>query len=286
MISDKELRDAARRYEKARLRTLPEPEDCAAVFSPDFERKMKKLISRTDHPIRHWLLRLFWILPVLLAAGLIAAAILPAKPAEEPPVPPETGASASSAEPLSPPAVSQEPKPAAQTIVYRPTWLPEGCEEDREALYETEGMIVYRTPGGTEAVFLYDLTGGMREAEGREVPVGNGSGTFLPGENKKELNELFWADEGAGVSFWLSAPFGEEDLIRVAESVKAQNSLKKFFKKISNQVSKIAMFQTPNRVEGRISKGGGHHGRTEEPQPSARGPDRPAVRPPHRPALR
>lgn len=220
MISDKELREAARQYEQALLRALPEPEDCEAAFSPDFERKMKKLIFRVDHPIRYWLRRL---LPVLLAVGLAAAALLLAKqaPAEEPPVQTQTEPPAASAEP-SPPGESQEP--AARAIVYRPTWLPEGCEWDRETLYENEGMIVYRTPGGGEAVFLYDLTGGGPEnpGGGREVPVGDGIGTLLLGRNKEALNELFWADEGAGVSFWLSAPFGEEDMVHVAESVRAE----------------------------------------------------------------
>lgn len=229
MISDKELREAARRYEKALLRTLPEPEDCEAAFSPGFERKMKKLIFRTDHPIRYWLLRLLWLLLALLIVGAAAAAMLLPKQAEEPPVSPETGAPAVSAEPSSPsaelsspPEESQGPEPAAQAVVYRPTWLPEGCEWDREALYENEGMIVYRTPDGTEAVFCYDLTGGSMGAEGGEVPVGDGTGVLLLGPNKEELNELFWSDETAGVSFWLSAPFEEEDMIRVAESVKAE----------------------------------------------------------------
>ncbi|MDE7170722.1 MAG: DUF4367 domain-containing protein [Oscillospiraceae bacterium] len=224
MISDKELREAARRYEKALLRTLPEPEDCEATFSPGFERKMKKLIFRTDHPIRYRLLWLLGILLALLAVGLVAAAILPAKHVyvKEPPVHTERSAPTAPAEPSSPLAESQGPEPAARTIVYRPTWLPEGCEWDREALYENEGMIVYRTPGGTEAMFLYDLTGAKMEVEGKEVTVGDGTGILLLDQNKEELNELFWSDEENGVSFWLSAPFEEEDMIRVAESVKAE----------------------------------------------------------------
>ena len=224
MISDKELREAARRYEKALLRTLPEPEDCEAAFSPDFERKMKKLILRTDHPVRYWLPWLLGLLLALLAVGLAVIARLSAKQVyvKEPPPRTERPASTASAEPSSPPAESQGPEPAARAIVYRPTWLPEGCEWDREALYENEGMIVYRTPGGTEAVFCYDLTGAEMGAEGKEVAVGDGTGRLLLGENKEELNELFWFDEEVGVSFWLSAPFEEEDMIRVAESVKAE----------------------------------------------------------------
>ncbi len=51
MISDKRLREAARQAEKNLLAVLPEPEDCEATFSPEFKRKMKKLIRCTDHPI-------------------------------------------------------------------------------------------------------------------------------------------------------------------------------------------------------------------------------------------
>ena len=234
MISDNELREAARQYEKALLAALPEPEDCTAVFSPGFERKMKKLIFRTDHPVRFWLFRLIWPLLALLAAGLAVTAMLPAKQAGLPPAHPETEAPTASAELLSPsaepaaqtaepePEATTEPEPAAvQAIVYRPTWLPEGCGWNREALYDNEGMIVYRTTDGTEAVFHYDLTGAEMEAEGKEVPVRDGTGTLLLDRNKKELNELFWSDETTGVSFWLSAPFAEEDMIRVAESVEA-----------------------------------------------------------------
>ena len=53
MISDKQLREAACQAEKNLLASLPEPENCKAVFSPGFRRKMQKLVHRTDHPIRY-----------------------------------------------------------------------------------------------------------------------------------------------------------------------------------------------------------------------------------------
>lgn len=207
-MSDKELQDAARKCEKALLADLPEPEDCPDTFSRGFERRMKRLIFRVDRPVRFWLLRL---LPVLLAAGITAAAVL---------LPPKEAEPAPSPEPPAP--VEQEPAPAPapeepETIVYRPTWLPEGCAWDRETLYDGEGMIVYRTPSGAEAVFFYSLGGETEEHEGETVPVGDGTGTLLLGRSKGELNELFWSEEG--VSFWLTAPFTREDLVRVAESV-------------------------------------------------------------------
>lgn len=219
MISDRELQEAARKCEKSLLAAMPEPADCPAAFSRGFERKMKKLILRVDHPVRFWLPRL---LPVLLAAGIAAALLLP-KGTVEGPVPPPTPPAAVEQEPAPVPAPVPAPESPAEepeTIVYRPTWLPEGCQWDREAIYGSEGMIVYQTPGGDEAVFFYDLSGRAEEYDGQEVPVGSGTGTLLLGRSKGKLNELFWS--GEGVSFWLTAPFSGEDLVRVAESVEKE----------------------------------------------------------------
>ena len=79
MISDKELQEAARRYEKALLAGLPEPEECPAVFSPAFERKMKKLIFRVDHPVRFWMRLLLPVLVVLCGGIGFLAGFLTAR---------------------------------------------------------------------------------------------------------------------------------------------------------------------------------------------------------------
>ena len=54
MISDKDLYEAARKVDEAILASLPKPEECEATFSRRFERKMKKIIRRVDHPVRYW----------------------------------------------------------------------------------------------------------------------------------------------------------------------------------------------------------------------------------------
>ena len=47
MISEERLRTAARAVSQAMIDSLPEPEDCHHDFSPEFERKMKKLLRRS-----------------------------------------------------------------------------------------------------------------------------------------------------------------------------------------------------------------------------------------------
>lgn len=217
MISEQDLRDAARRLEKAALDALPEPKDCPAQFSKPFERKMKRLIFRTDHPVLCLLLRL---LPVLLVLLLLRCCLFRPEPAPTPPpavTPTETPA----------PSTPAPSAPAAEkTVVYRPTWLPKGCRADREALYETEGMIVYLTADGTEATFLYATQGDPAQGEdlesGRAVTVGDNPGVLRLGQGKGALNDLFWTDGELGAAFWISAPFPEDVLIRIAESVEAQ----------------------------------------------------------------
>lgn len=217
MISDNDLREAARAREKAVLDAMPEPEDCPATFSRGFHRKMLKLIRRVDHPVLWWLTRL---LPVLALAGAAAAAALMLGGRADP-VPP----SPPTADPSAVPTQTVQP---AKAVVYRPTWLPEGCEPDHEALYGGEGMITYRTAGGGQAVFLYAVDGNPAEGEdleqGRVVLVGGCRGVLRLGLSKGALNDLFWTDEDSGASFWLSAPFDGETLVQIAESVEPQES--------------------------------------------------------------
>lgn len=208
MIGDQELRDAARAYEKALLASLPEPKDCPAAFSPSFERKMKKLIFRVDHPVLYWLSRL---LPVLLLAGLavVCALLLSGR--------------AAPGRPLDPPV------PAADgSVVYRPTWLPDGYVPDRETRYGAEVMIVYQNDDGGQAVFLYTTDGQPWSEEdlegGMAVLVEDCPAVLRLRQSKGDLNDLFWTDEEKGASFWISAPFREEDMIRVAESVEGQEA--------------------------------------------------------------
>ena len=68
MISDALLREAAAEAEVCLLANLPEIQP--HEFSAGFERKMKRLISRVNHPIRHQVLR--YAAAVLLAVLLFA----------------------------------------------------------------------------------------------------------------------------------------------------------------------------------------------------------------------
>lgn len=72
MISDAALKEAANAINQSMLEALPKPEECTHIFSAAFERKMRKLIRRANHPIVYKVLsRAACVLIVLaLSAGL------------------------------------------------------------------------------------------------------------------------------------------------------------------------------------------------------------------------
>ena len=76
MISDALLREAAAEAEVCLLANLPEIQP--HEFSAGFERKMKRLISRVNHPIRHQVLR--YAAAVLLAVLTLFGAVLAVSP--------------------------------------------------------------------------------------------------------------------------------------------------------------------------------------------------------------
>lgn len=74
MITDEMLKEAAGELENAMLAQMPDPKECQHDFSPRFERKMKKLIYRANHPITASLG--FRIAAVILAILLLGGSVL------------------------------------------------------------------------------------------------------------------------------------------------------------------------------------------------------------------
>ena len=58
MINDAMLKQAAEELAIAINESLPDPKECVFQFSPKFERKMKRLTRRANHPILYRSLRM------------------------------------------------------------------------------------------------------------------------------------------------------------------------------------------------------------------------------------
>ena len=78
MITEEMMASAAAEMNDAMLRSLPDQEDFHHTFSTKFERKMKRLIYRTDHPIQTLILQ--WVASVILVLFVGLATIMAISP--------------------------------------------------------------------------------------------------------------------------------------------------------------------------------------------------------------
>lgn len=75
MISDEMLKEAADEIAMALIDSLPDSPENEHVFSKRFEKKMKKLIRKTDHPVRYRIIQssIAVVLVLVMAFGSVLA---------------------------------------------------------------------------------------------------------------------------------------------------------------------------------------------------------------------
>lgn len=222
MISDERLHKAAKKVEESMLASLPEPEECEATFSPKFERKMKKLIRHTDHPVRHRIMKAAacFLLAILLGGGSVLTLSADARAAFVTWVKEvyETQFIY---------RFFQTGEETSNDAIYRPTWVPSGYEMISESTLDGASTIVYKNDANELVVFTcFPNTASSVigvERDGTElysqVLVNGISADLYLDHEEGESNVLIWIDESKGVIFHISAPFGENELISMAESI-------------------------------------------------------------------
>lgn len=219
MISNERLREAARQAEKNLLASLPEPEDCEATFSPKFKRKMKKLVRRTDHPIRYWVQKTVacFLLVILLGGASVLALSTEARAAfvgwvrevyEIWFVYKHEG------------TVQQFPK----DVVFQLTWLPDGFTELTRSvsgdpvcfIYEDEdcNSIMFAYTRNEESSSLYIETNGV---DAQIVQIGHLYADLYLDKNINGTNSLAW--NNMGTLFLLYGNCSSDDLIKIAENI-------------------------------------------------------------------
>lgn len=220
MISDEELRRAAQEWEEARLKQLPKPEDCRFDASPEFERKMRKLIERTDRPARYWLKRsAACLLLILLLGGGVLTLSGRARAAF-------FGWTMEVFDSFFEYRYTGESAPAPEKIVYRPTWIPNGFTVDEEVHTHNGAEVYYENAKGQLMLFAYSMynEGTTIQIEGdnievQSVRVGNSSADLYIDRDEGENSALVWADTERKTLFQILAPLTGDELIKMAESV-------------------------------------------------------------------
>ena len=200
-------------------------EDEALTFSPAFERKMKKLIRRADHPIRY---RIAQAAACLLLAALLSGCTVLA-------VSPEARAAfvgwvRETYETWFVYRYTGEEQLPSEDIVYAPTWVPEGYSELKESISDDQVVIVYRNDEGyllaftytknRESVSAYVLLDNQ-ETDVQAVLVSGKIADLYLEQQADKASILVWDDDEKGVFFAISAHCSVEELIKIAESVEA-----------------------------------------------------------------
>lgn len=218
------LKAALREAYKLELEGLPSEEELRGkqpAFSPDFERRMKRMIRRADHPLGHRVLRTAACL--LLGLALSGACVLALAPEARAAL---EGWVREMYESWFIYRRGGERGPVSEDRVYCPAWVPEGYEETAAPQAGTFVRIQYENGDGELLTVAY-LKGARSAAlevewEGAQVqPVAmkNANGD-LYWNLEEGPSILVWTDEERDAVFWITAPLGREELIRVAESIR------------------------------------------------------------------
>ena len=223
MISEEQLRLAAQRAGKALAESLPEPEDCHHEFSPEFERKMRKLIRKSRHPgFYKGLKRAACFLLVLLLSG---GAFLTVNAEAREIV---FGWVSERVEDAQRYFFAGHSAEGAVNIRYTLPAVPEGYEEWESydegngwsVLYCKEDLFLefgYRQePPESMNVDLYFTTDGMSKTL---LSVHDMPAEYYQDDTGEISNLIVWVDSETNTLFYISGYLDKDQLVELAESV-------------------------------------------------------------------
>ena len=218
MITDAMLREAAGEAERFLLAHLPEPQP--HQFSPRFERRMQKLISRAKHPVRHQVLR--YVAAVLLAILTLFGSILAVSPEARATV---TGWVRSIYKNSFHYTNDSTEQPV--TAEYELTAIPDGYQQ-LQVIEKIDGkMYVFSDEQNRFIYFEYDYSGDVYFiAEGyeqRSVYVNGVPADIYLSNKADESSTIVWQERKSNTIFHISAMADADELIAMAESVQKIN---------------------------------------------------------------
>lgn len=198
-------------------------EDEALTFSSAFERKMKKLIRRADHPIRY---RVAQAAACLLLAALLSGCTVLA-------VSPEARAAfvgwvREVYEGWFVYHYIGKEQAVPENVVFCPTWMPDGYELIVEPENRAHMIAIYENPEEDIILFnCYMNTESMNLQIGEDTQlidtyVSNISADLYIDNTSGAVNHLVWEDENKQRIFWITSTLDGETMVKIAESVEAQ----------------------------------------------------------------
>lgn len=222
MITDEMLREAAEKSSKVYVRYLEQgynPE-FQHDFSKNFERKIRKLRRKANHPVLYRSLqRIASILLAIALGGIVWLSV-------------DIEARASFFgwirefyETYIVYRFEGNHDSNTSSEEYRPTWVPTGYAEFHTSNSEDDFTVIYANDIGQALTFSYsrETTGSVWYVKNtmistKQAYVNDMPADILIADNIETANGIVWVDS-QNTAFYISGFLDEADLIRMAESV-------------------------------------------------------------------
>ena len=211
--------DAARQEYGSLMEEPPEHD-----FTPEFERKMRKLVCRANHPI--WYRAARTAACLLLAALLCGCAVLAVSAEAREAL---TGWVREVYETSFIYRFFGPERESSEYVLYRPAYVPAGYRVEEEYVSDDVLTIVYYNDAGERGIFTCFSNGAtpviqiVREGTEtyKQVSINGTSAELYLDQDEGDANILIWTNEKKGTIFCLHSPLSEMELIKIAESVEA-----------------------------------------------------------------
>lgn len=220
MISDEMLEKAAAELADVINDSLPNPSECNHQFSAKFEKKMKRLMYKTYHPILYRTLRSVASIVLVIMIGFGSTLTVSAEAREI-----VFGWVKQQYECFYKYFLEGEVD-ITESATYQLGWVPDGYEFLTS--YETAGgeVYIYTDEKDTLIQFTYtsDPNNEMLFVDGisyikEQVEINNRIGEVYISEDNNTTNGLIWSNETNTIIFFISANCETDTLIKIAESV-------------------------------------------------------------------
>jgi hypothetical protein len=215
------LKKAAAEADQAIRDSLPAPADCKREFSPSFQRKMRRIFRKANHPVLYQLPKYAacFVLVVALAGGTWLTVDVEARAAFFAWVREKYEAFVEYR------FIGDATKENA-IVEYELTWLPEGFSFQKEQNLDGGMYLTYANDSGQRIIFSY-LRGDDAASlfvisdytETRSTQVGNARADFYQADGETSSNMLVWSSEENGLAFYIMADLPEDTMIKLAEGV-------------------------------------------------------------------
>lgn len=224
MITDEMLAQTAAELAEAINSSLPAPEECNHQFSAKFERKMKWLIYRTNHPIRHRILRSAASILLVILLGFSSVLAVSAEAREA-----VFGWIKEQYESFFEFFFEGQPVDG-DPATYSPGWMPDGF--NHEVTFEIAGgeSMLYVGSDGTIAEFSYSTAPESFsmfiesvECEQQSVSINGYEGTLYIPADPSLSSGVIWVDDASNTILHVSASIETDILLKIAEHITKNN---------------------------------------------------------------